>query len=265
MSVLTTETALQAADERRMLRRMIAEESTPCAEASWSSLGWSVYFRVNRTRLMRIPWERGAELTAKEAEVLIPSIQDFQLGESTDGVNAREMARLYAERSGDVTYIDAMRLFIAEEQRHGAYLGRFLDLAGAPRLSFSWTDWVFRRLRKRTGLEMMLVTALMAELIAKVYYRALYAASSSVVLRRICAQLLRDERKHVEFHVERLRLIRRRRAGWRRVLTGAGQRVLFTGTCLAVWKRHGAAMRLGGFGFRRFWRCAWAEYRKALA
>ncbi len=264
MSELTVATARQVADERQALRQVIAEEATPLSEMTWSSLGWCFYFRVNRTRLIHIPWKRGTELTAEERRVLIPSIQDFQLGESTDGVNAGEMARLYAEWSGDVVYIEAMRLFIAEEQRHGAYLGRFFDLAGAARLRFSWTDFVFRSLRKRTGLEMTLVAALMAELIAKVYYRALYAASSSPVLRRICAQLLRDERKHVDFHVERLSMMRKSRSRWKRALTDAGQRVLFAGTCLAVWKRHGAAIRLGGYGFRRFWHCAWAEFDKAL-
>jgi hypothetical protein len=264
MSVLTMETAQEAADDRRMLRRMIADEATPCAEASWRSLGWCVYFRVNRTRLMRIPWEEGAGLTADECVVLIPSIQEFQLGESSDGANAKRLARLHADTTGDMAYPQAMDLFMAEEHRHARYLGRFLDLAGEPRLTSSWVDSVFRRIRRTMGLELMLVTLLSAELIAKVYYRALYWASSSVVLRRICAQLLRDERKHVEFHVERLQLMRRERGRWRGRLTAAAQRVLFTGTCLAVWKRHGAAMRMGGFGFRRFWRCAWAEFRKAF-
>jgi len=262
--MLTTEMTLDTVVEDRVPTEDSADEAIPLSEASRRSLAWCAHFRRNRRRLIHIPWERGAELTAEERAVLIPSIQDFQLGESSDGANGKEMARLYAERSGDTVYIETMRLFIAEEQRHGAYLGLFLNMAGAPWLTFSWTDFVFRRLRKNTGLEMTLVAALMAELIAKVYYRALYAASSSVVLRRICAQLLRDEKQHVDFHVERLRMIRGRRTGWRRVLTNVGQRVLFTGTCLAVWKRHGAAIRMGGYGFRRFWRCAWVEFNKAL-
>jgi hypothetical protein len=264
MSVLTTETALNAADERQALRRIIAEESTPCSEAAWASLGWCVYFRVNRTRLIDIPWDSGTELTAEECNVLIPSIQEFQLGESSDGANLKRLARCYAAETGDVAYPQAMDLFIAEEHRHSRYLGRFLDLAGAPRLQSSWSDSIFRRLRRAMGLELMLVALLTAELISKVYYRALHAASSSLLLRRICAQLLRDERKHVEFQVERLQMLRRNRSKWRRSLTNAGHRILFAGACLAVWKRHGSAIRLGGYGFRRFWKSAWAEFDKAL-
>jgi hypothetical protein len=229
------------------------------------TLGWCVYFRVNRRRLIHIPWKRGAELTAEERAVLIPSIQEFQLGESSDGANLKRLARQYAAETGDLAYPQAMNLFIAEEHRHSRYLGRFLDLADAPRLESSWTDSVFRVLRRALGLELMLVALLTAELIAKVYYRALYSASSSLVLRRVCAQLLRDERKHVEFQVERLRMIRSRRSAWKRALANAGHRVLFAGTCLAVWQRHGEAMRCGGYDFRRFWRGAWHEFAKAFA
>ena len=79
MSLMSAETAVQSANVRRALRRMSAEEATPLSELSWSSLGWCVYFRVNRSRLIHIPWECGAELTAEEQKVLIPSIQEFQL------------------------------------------------------------------------------------------------------------------------------------------------------------------------------------------
>jgi hypothetical protein len=238
--------------------------ATPTSRAASRTLGWCFYFRANRRRLMRIPWEYGAELMEAEHAVLIPSIQEFQLGESSDGSNLKRLARLHGAATGDLAYPLAMDLFIAEEHRHSRYLGRFLDLAGAPRLESSWVDSIFRHLRRAMGLELMLVALLAAELIAKVYYRALYAASSSVVLQRICAQLLRDERKHVEFQAERLRMIRSNRPAWKRALTSIGQRALFAGTCLAVWKRHGAAMRLGGYGFRRFWCSAWAEFKWAL-
>jgi hypothetical protein len=264
MSMLVTESVRDVPAKVGRAREVIDEETTAPSEVARRSVGWCVYFRVNRRRLIRIPWECGAELTAEERAVLIPSIQEFQLGESSDGGNLKRLARQYAAETGDLAYPQAMNLFIAEEHRHSRYLGRFLDLAGAPRLESSWTDSVFRRLRRALGLELMLSALLTAELIAKVYYRALYSASSSLLLRRICAQLLRDERKHVEFQVERLRMIRGRRSAWKRALSSFGQRVLFAATCLAIWKRHGAAMRRGGYGFRRFWCGAWAEFEKAF-
>ncbi len=264
MSLLIEESAEVVADVNRAFFEVIDDEPAQQVAESRRSRVWCDYYRMNRTRLISIPWQRGVDLTVEERTVLIPSIQEFQLGESSDGANPKRLARLYAEATGDTHYQEAMNRFISEEHRHSRYLGRFLDLAGAPRLQSSWTDSIFRRLRRALGLELMLVTLLTAELISKVYYRALYSASSSELLRRICAQLLRDERKHVEFHVERLLMIRRCRSGWRRALTIAGQRVLFAGACLAVWRRHGAAIRMGGYGFRRFWGCAWAEFEKAI-
>jgi hypothetical protein len=224
---------------------------------------WCLYFRRNRARLLRIPWEKGAGLTDEQRRALLPSLQDFQLGESSDGVNGRQIARQYASRHADPEYAGAMDLFLAEEQRHGRDLGSYLDLAGVPRLRWSWTDFVFRFLRRGMGLEMLLMTALLAELIARVYYRAVLAASACPVLRTLCAQLLRDERRHVEFHVERLRLMRRHRRPWLRALVNGFHRVLYAGTCLAVWYKHGPALRLGGYPFRRFWRDSWRQFADA--
>jgi hypothetical protein len=237
--------------------------SQPLSEEERCSESWRRYFHRNQSRLLHIPWELGVELTPRERDILLPSIQDFQLGESSDGSNGREMARQYAESSGDERFVDAMELFIAEEGRHGRDLGRYLDLAGVPRLKSSWTSFAFRWLRNGKGVEMLLVTALMAELVAKVYYRAVFHASRCRVLRKLCAQLLRDERQHVEFDVERLRLMRQGRSAMWLGVIHAAQRILFAGTCAAVWLKHGKALRLGGYGLRRFWWASWSEYEKA--
>lgn len=166
-------------------------------------------------------------------------------------------------RTGDAEYVRAIRLFIGEEQRHAADLGRFLRLAGVPLLRLSWTDAVFRSLRCGR-LEPILCVLLAAELIAMVYYRAVHDASSSALLRRLCAQILRDERRHLRFHTERLAILRRGRNRWLRAVAAGLQRLLFAGTCLVVWWKHGRALRLGGFGRRRFWRRAWHECNQAL-
>ncbi|HEX3315865.1 MAG TPA: ferritin-like domain-containing protein [Gemmataceae bacterium] len=224
---------------------------------------WCAYFELNKTRLLDIPWHRGAGLTPDDMTAVIPSLQEFQLGESSEGTNLRRLAEAEAIARNDPLYAVAMRLFIAEEHRHADAMGKFLDLAGVPRLKATSGDFVFRRLRRALGLETMIVVLLTAEIIAKVYYRALYFASESPVLRRICAQLLRDELKHVDFHTERLRLMRRGRAPWRRRLVDLATRTLFGGTCFVVWLRHRRPLRRGGYGLRRFWSALWAEFEKA--
>jgi bacterioferritin (cytochrome b1) len=236
----------------------------PFSAESRHSHAWSAYFELNKTRLLDIPWHLGAGLSLDDRTAVIASLQEFQLGESSAGENLRRLAEEEAIARADPLYAVAMRQFIAEEHRHADTMGRFLDLAGEPRLTACSSDFVFRRLRRSMGLETMLVVLLTAEIIAKVYYRALHFATASAVLRRICSQLLRDELKHVEFHTERLRLMRRGRSAWRRRLVDVSARTLFGGTLLVVWLRHRPALRRGGYGWRRFWSAAWAEFEKAF-
>src|SRR3954468_20209171 len=102
--------------------------------APWSSGQWREYFRRNAANLMRIPWELGVPLSTAERDAIAASLQQFQLGESSDGRHFFQLARDHAIASGDHQYLPALRRFIAEEQRHGRDLGRVLDLAGIPRI-----------------------------------------------------------------------------------------------------------------------------------
>jgi hypothetical protein len=217
-----------------------------------TSLGWCEHFRENEGRRVPIPWGLGVALTEQQRHILLPSLQDFQLGESSEGRHGRARADAYGERVGDPHYAEAIRLFFAEENRHAAYLARYLRANGAEPIGRSCTDFVFRRVRRLIGLETLLTVLLTAELIGEVYYRAVRSATECPVLRAVCAQLLRDERMHVRFHVERFRFLRRGRWRARILLQDMAWRTFFAATSLAVWVKHGRALRLGGFALRRF-------------
>src|SRR5271156_803126 len=147
---------------------------------------WVRYFRANAESLLAVPWQRGAELTALEKADIAESVQIFQLGESSEGRHFLKCAQDYAARAGDPAYVEAIRLFIREEQRHARDLGRFLTAAAVPLLRRSWPDTVFRWLRHGVRLESSIMVVLVAEVIAMVYYDALGRATRSAVLRRIC-------------------------------------------------------------------------------
>src|SRR2546426_2326227 len=154
----------------------------------WSSHQWCAYFRANREALLKLPWERGAELTESERETIACSLQDFQLGESSEGHHLLERARRYAARTGDQAYAEAIELFIREEQRHAGDLGRFLQLAGIPLATGTWLDSLFRRLRRLAGLGLCLCVLLTAETIGMVYYLALRRSTGAALLRRVCGE-----------------------------------------------------------------------------
>jgi len=229
----------------------------------WSSQQWCSYFRRNRAALLDIPWERGACVAPQERAAIAESVREFQLGESAEGRHFVAAARAYAARTGDVEYVNAVRLLIAEEQRHARDLAHFLDLASIPLARRCWADSIFRWLRKRAGLEVCVAVLVTAEMIAKVYYAALRDATASPVLRRLCEQILSDEVAHVRFQCERLAILRTRRPRAIIALLNQVHRIMLSAACIIVWRKHARAMRAGGYGFARFWRAACAEMHQA--
>lgn len=231
-----------------------------------TSLEWREYYERNANSLLEIPWDSGAELTDDERDAVTSSIQGFQAGESSEGHHLYRYATTYAAKSGDHAYLAAVKLFIAEEQRHARDLGRFLRQNDIPPIRTTFPDRVFRKLRHLFGgLEISIAVLVTAEIIAKVYYTALQQATKSAVLQTLCEQILHDERKHIEFQAEQLGKLRyhRKRPLYR--LTMGVQRLLYGGTCLVVWRFHKKAFRQGGFNFRRFWRACWVEFNAAFA
>ncbi|HEY0007612.1 MAG TPA: ferritin-like domain-containing protein [Tepidisphaeraceae bacterium] len=209
---------------------------------------WPDYFERNRHRLMAIPWDAGVAWSVEERDAVAASLQEFQLGESGEGRHFKMCAARYSARTGDDDYVRALDLFIAEEQRHAHELGRVLDLAGVERLTDSAVNSAFCRLRRLAGLELIIVVLVTAELVAQVYYKALFQATSSPVLKALCRQILRDEVQHVRFQCSQLAKVRRHRFGWVNSVCVALHFLLLMVTAVVVWRRHGRVMRRSGIG-----------------
>jgi hypothetical protein len=103
----------------------------------------------------------------------------------------------------------------------------------------------------------------MVETLALVYYNAIRRATRSAVLRAICAQILADEVPHIRFQRERLAILFRRRPRFAFRLTMLGHRLCFLIVVALVWLGHRRALRAGGYGWRRYWRAAWAKMNVA--
>lgn len=231
-----------------------------------SSSEWRDHYDWNARNLLAIPWEAGADWSDEERRAIAASVQGFQAGESSEGLHLFHAAERHAERTGDHAYVAAIRLFIAEEQRHARELARVLKLNGVPLLRTTFPDRVFRGMRHLfSGLETSIGVLITAEIIAKVYYAALRDATNSAPLRALCDQILLDEKQHVDFQAEQLAKLRWRR-GWPGMAgTMGAQRFLFWGTCFVVWWCHGKAIRKGGYSFSRYWRACWTEFEAAFA
>jgi hypothetical protein len=228
------------------------------------SAEWFAYFLANAARPFPLPWEGGAGASPQELAPLTRSLQAWQLGETSDGHHLRAAAARHAAEVGDPDYLATIDLFIREEQRHGAMLGRFLDTAGVGRLEADWGDRLFRAARYCvTDMEVWTTPVVMVETLAVVYYNAVRRATGSALLRAICARILADEIPHLHFQCERLARLFRHRPRWLFGLTMLAHRLGFLVVVLLVWFGHRRALRAGGYGWRRYWRAAWDRMNAA--
>jgi len=223
-----------------------------------SSADWIAWFTHNASHLRPVPWETGANGITENINVIGPSLQAWQLGETSDGSHLLAAARAYAAQINDPKFVDAVRLFIVEEQRHGAALGRCLDLAGVPRIRRNWGDSCFRALRYCwPSMEIWATPVVMVECHAMIYYQAIRRATGSPVLQAVCEQILADEVPHLRFQCERLAILHRERPVWLLALTMLLHRLLFAGITMAVWIAHRHVFRASGTSLPRYWRLAW--------
>ena len=238
----------------------LLEPSPPSPIAARSSAEWLDYFRANTAAFADVPWETAVRLTPPERDAVAASIQEFQLGESSEGRHLHAAARAHAAETGDDAYVAAIEAFIREEQRHARQLGRFLAAEGIPLRKRSWADDVFRALRRGASLETTVSVLLTAELIAQVYYAALREATDSPLLRALCERVLRDEAAHVRFQAERLAALRENRARVLVIVAVAVQRALLAAVVPVVWWGHRSALRRGGLTLPLFWRRCHARF-----
>ncbi|MGC3972460.1 MAG: ferritin-like domain-containing protein [Pirellulales bacterium] len=222
-----------------------------------TSADWIDYFDANDAAWADVPFHRGAEVALDQVRPLMRSLQAWQLGETSEAKQLKAAAKRHAYAVGDPDFVEAMKLFILEEQRHGESLGRWLDAVGAGRIRRDWGDSLFRWCRhSRPNLEVWTTIVTIVEVLAVVYYSSVRRAIPCPVLKAICAQIIRDEIPHLEFQTQRLRMLYARRRPNLLRLTMLGYRLLFTGTTLTVWFAHRRMFVAGGHGFFSYWRTA---------
>jgi hypothetical protein len=219
-----------------------------------TSAFWEAHFRENLTH-QRIDWSVDPTITEAEKAPILRSLQAWQLGETSEGRQLLAAAKRFARRIDDPAYVDAIRLFIREEQKHGANLGRYLDRIGEPRLKRDLGDSLFRRVRHfNTSMEAWTITVIIVESAAQLFYQALHDATTCPLLRAICTDILIDEAHHIKFQNERMQLIFGRKGFYNKAFSLLAYSTLFFGTLHAIWAAHGKAFRAGGVDRTEFMR-----------
>jgi len=221
---------------------------------------WLDHFEYHANHRSALPAGSTDGLTAYERRLIADSIATFQLGEQSEGRSLLRAAQEYEKAHSSAPLAQIVSLLIAEEQHHAALLGEFMNQHGIPRKRSQWTDHVFRFVRKLAGFELYLYVLMTAELIGKVYYRALEAATGCRQLQGLCHVIVADELAHVGFESDLLRSVHARQAPFSRALRSVAHRAFFTGASVVVWIGHGRVLRAAGYDMRTFLRACAAQY-----
>ena len=225
-----------------------------------SSAYWELHFRHNLT-IRRIDWDLVPNITPSEKTEILYSLKAWQLGETSDGRHLLTAAARYADRIGDADYVAAVRQFIREEQKHGANLGRYIDLIGEQRTRKDWGDTLFRKVRYfNRSMELWTISVIIVESAAQIFYQALHDATACKLLRSICNDILVDEAHHIKFQNERLWMIFQRKGFYNKALSLLLYSVLFFGTIHAVWYGHRKAFKAGGVDRTEFMRAMYYKF-----
>ncbi|MEG0686449.1 MAG: hypothetical protein RR425_04125 [Erysipelotrichales bacterium] len=212
---------------------------------------WNKYFKDNKNQLLHLDYNIQNELSNDEISLITPSIQAFQIGERSEGKHFLNKVNKYVDRTNDKVYLDNIKMFIAEENRHSQSLLNYMNLYSIPNIQKSFLDNVFRGIRKMFTLEFEIITLVTAEMIALSYYDALCKASNSKLLKSICQQMLYDESYHVVFQSQMLYKLSKDRNSILNIFIVIIRKVLLRVTCLAVYFKFKNIFRGTGYSYKK--------------
>jgi hypothetical protein len=217
-----------------------------------NSTHWVRYFESNRLNRPEPHWDLPCAENPATAAKLARSLAHFQLGESGEGSFLLAEAR--RAHPDDPQYVEALALFIGEEQEHARLLEQLVARFKGELISRHWTHGCFSLLRRALGVRFEIQILVVAELIGTAYYRLLRIGARDIVLEQVCDLMLRDERRHIEFHSEG---VTERQAHWlplQRTLWAAQFRIVFLTAAYAAWLDHRPALTAVGTTRRKFFR-----------
>lgn len=225
---------------------------------------WIGHFKANANE-KRVNWELSPSITKEEKNAVVKDLQAWQLGETSEGLHLLAAATRYAYKIGDPDYIEAVKLFIREEQKHGNNLGRYLDAVGEPRIQKNWGDSLFRKIRYfNTSMEIWTLAVIIVESTAQIFYQSLKDATECDLLKQICTDILIDEAYHITFQTERLAIIFEHKTEFSKAWRRSAYKYFFYATACLVWFAHKKVFKAGGNSFGGYFNKMRLKYSKTL-
>ncbi len=228
------------------------------------ALQWIDYFELNAVK-QRIDWSIKPSITKEEKQCIVTSLKAWQLGETSDGHQLLAAAGKYAKKFKDPHYVNAIRLFIKEEQKHGNNLGLYLDAIGEKRLKHNWGDSLFRWTRHLfTSMELWTLTVITVENAAQLYYQSVKKSTHCLLLKQICKDILIDEAPHIAFQGERMAVIFNNRSKTLQPFILQGYRIFYFVVINIIWMAHKTVFSAAGYNWTTYIKIMHHKYNKTL-
>jgi len=228
---------------------------------------WNYWLEIFQARAPALVIHRAPQsdrLSNAERSRIAGSIATFQLGEQSEGRTLLKFAERFSARRNLPALPQVTALFIKEEQHHAAQLKEFMLANGIPLKQRSWTDSIFRVLRKLAGFEAAVTVLVTAEMIGYVYYRALARATNSRCLKTICRTMCTDESLHLRYETQLLMTLRGRRNPLFRRVVEFMHRTLLVVSAHIVFHDHKRVLAHVGYDAKSFRRDCRAIYRMVM-
>lgn len=214
---------------------------------------WQKYFLKNSENRVEPNWNSKMELSPEILKFLVPSLEQFQLG---DGGGPASLIAWNAKsfRSSSPQMQKLVDEWFREEKEHSRLLGKALDRFGGTPITTHWSFEIFCFLRKILGVRFELIILLCTEIASTIYYRLLYKYTPDEPFQKMCLLILRDEAQHINFHQNRLVLA---------AIDGKSRYrnfyKLFINFCTlaagsVLWMSHGKTLRILGASTKEFYR-----------
>lgn len=222
-----------------------------------NSQQWLNYYQQNCVDRREPKWNSPSPLDPSAQKILGHSLSHFQLGETGEGKVL--IAGATRQVGDDACYIEALKLFVAEEGEHARLLDRLVRRFGGKIIHRHWTHALFRLVRRAIGFKFEIQLLVIAELVGTAYYRLLRTRTRDSVLDDTCDLLLCDEAKHIEFHADWLGHLMARLLPLEYAIWAVQFQVLFTAATCVAWIDHRPALQISGSSRREFFKEARGE------
>jgi hypothetical protein len=208
--------------------------------------GWEKFFADKSTRALPA-LEQDLDYSALPKS-LARSLAIFQLGESGGGTIVAQ-SFCNSLQGLNEHYGTAMAYFVEEEHRHANILAMCVRLLGGNLIRNNWTAHLFVFARRLIGLRLKVVVLLAAEVVGICYYHLLAVHLPQSRLREQLLEIVEDERSHLYFHCDFLRV--QTPTVWRKRLFVGIWRLVMVSASVVVLLDHRHAIRDLGIGKRQ--------------